>query len=179
LLALVADGGHLPIGLALDWRVLAFTVAVSVGAVALFGLAPALRASRVDLASSMRATAASAAGGGLGPRGQRVPLGQLLIAGQVALSAVLLIGSAMLVRSLRHVQTTDVGMDRDHLVIADVNVISRGYTGSRRARLIHELSDRIAAIPGVAGVTFSENGIFSGTENSTTTEIPGFVARSV
>jgi predicted permease len=179
LLALAAGGGHLPIGLSLDWRVLAFTVAVSVGAVGLFGLAPAVRASRVDLASAMRANATSVAGSALGQRGQRAPLGPVLIAGQVALSAVLLVGATMLVRSLRNVQSTNVGLDRNHLVIADLDITSRGYTVGRRDDVLHALRDRLSAIPGVAAVTFSENGIFSGTENGTSIEVPGFVPRSV
>lgn len=179
LLVLAANGGSLPIDLPLDGRVLAFTIVVSIGAVALFGLAPALRASRVELASAMRATTTSASGSTLGRRGQRAPLGQLLIAGQVALSTVLLVGAAMLVRSLRNVQATDVGLDRNHLVIADLDIVSRGYTGGRRDEVLHAMRDRLASIPGVAAVTSSENGIFSGTENGTSIEVPGFVPRTV
>jgi len=105
-------------------------------------------------------------------------LAKLLIAGQVALSVVLVIGAAMLVRSLRNVQSVDVGLDRDHLVLADVDIGSRGYQGDRLANLVHAMRTRIASIPGVTAVTFSENGIFSGTESSTTLEVPGFTARS-
>jgi predicted permease len=147
-------------------------------AVALFGVVPALRASRVDLASAMRGQSSSVAGSASGLRGDRLPLAKLLIAGQVALSVVLVIGAAMLVRSLRNVQGVDVGMDRDHLVLVDLDVGSRGYQGERLANLIHSMRDRIASVPGVAAVTFSENGIFSGTESSTTLEVPGFTART-
>src|SRR5262249_23122041 len=108
--------------LGLDLPVLGFTLVVSISAVVLFGLAPALRAARVDLASTIRAGATSIARGALGARGQRAPLGKLLIAGQVALSIVLLVGAAMLVRSLHNVTTQEVGLDRDHLLIADVDV---------------------------------------------------------
>ena len=176
ILVAAGDGGTIPLDVGLDTRVLVFTLAVSFGAVALFGLAPALRASRVDLASSMRANAHSVAGGALGHRGQRAPLGTLLIAGQVALSVVLLVGAAMLVHSLRNIQTVDVGMDRDHLIVADVDIKARGYSGERLDNLAPSLRDRVAAIPGVAAVTFSENGIFSGTESSTNLQVPGFVA---
>jgi predicted lysophospholipase L1 biosynthesis ABC-type transport system permease subunit len=93
ILVAAADGNAIPLDVGLDTRVMVFTLAVSFGAVALFGLAPALRASRVDLASSMRANAQSVASGALGHRGQRAPLGTLLIAGQVALSVVLLVGA--------------------------------------------------------------------------------------
>jgi len=177
ILVAAADGGTIPLDVGLDMRVLIFTLAVSFGAVALFGLAPALRASRVELASSMRANAHAIAGAALGHRGQRAPLGALLIAGQVALSVVLLVGAAMLVRSLRNIQTVDVGMDRDHLIVVDVDINARGYSGERLDNLATSLRDRVAAIPGVAAVTFSENGIFSGTESSTNLQVPGFVPR--
>jgi predicted permease len=176
ILVAASDGSAIPLDLGLDVRVLLFTLVVSFAAVALFGLAPALRASRVDLASSMRANALAVAGSGLGHRGQRAPLGKLLIAGQVALSVVLLVGAAMLVRSLRNVQSVDVGMDRDHLMVLDLDINARGYSGERLYNLVHTLRDRIGAIPGVAAVTFSENGIFSGMESSTNLQVPGFVA---
>lgn len=179
LLAMASDSRPLPLNLGLNITVLAFTLAVSMLAVGLFGLAPALRASRVDLASTMRAGAHSVAGSALGNRGQRAPLGKLLIAGQVALSVVLLLGAAMLVRSLRNVQSIDVGLDRDHLVILDVDMVSRGYQGARLANLVHTLRDRLLAVPGVADVAYSENGVFSGTESETTVEVPGFNAASV
>ena len=177
LLGLAIGGSTVPGAGGLSPMILAFTLGVSAVAVAVFGLAPALYATRVDLASTMRSGASAVTSGSLG-RGLRRPLGSLLIAGQVALSMVLLVGAAILVRSLRNLEATEVGFDRDHVMIADVDIQSPGYVGSPLANTVRTVRDRIAAIPGVAAVTFSENGIFSGTESSTTIEIPGFVARS-
>ncbi|HEY2853188.1 MAG TPA: ABC transporter permease [Gemmatimonadaceae bacterium] len=177
LLALASDGRDIPLQTGADIPVLAFTVLVSVGAVGLFGLAPALRASRIDLAQMMRSGAGSIAGGSLGLRRGRTPLGMLLVIGQVALSIVLLVAATMLVRSLRNVQTTNVGIDRDHLVIIDVDAPSRGYTRAKLGPFANHLRDRLAAVPGVAAVTFSENGIFSGTESGASIQIPGFPMR--
>lgn len=177
LIALATDGTSMALDVGMNGAVLAFTLVVSLGAVALFGLVPALRASRVDLASAVRASAASLTGT-LGGRGQRRPLGMLLIVGQVALSVVLLVGAGMLVRSLRNVQGTEVGLDRGHLVIVDVDIQAHGYVGAPLANLAHGIRDRLAALPGVAAVTFSENGIFSGNESTTTIEIPGYVPRT-
>src|SRR5581483_6900983 len=81
LLALAAQRAGI-LDLSIDAHVLGFTVAISILAVALFGLAPALRASRVDLASTMRANAASVTGGTMGG-GRRLTFGKLLIVGQV------------------------------------------------------------------------------------------------
>jgi len=154
LLAMAADGAPLSVNLGMRVSVLGFTLVMSVLAVALFGVVPALRASRVDLASTMRGNASSIAGA-IGARGGRVPLGALLIAGQVALSLVLLVGAAMLVRSLRQLQDVDVGLDRDHLVIVDLDIRARGYEGDRLGGVVHQMRDRLSAVPGVAAVTFS------------------------
>jgi predicted permease len=178
LLVLASDGSAIPLDLSLDARVLAFTLIVSLGSVALFGLVPALRASRVNYALTLRANARTVTGGALGARGQRVPLGSLLIAGQVALSVVLLVGAAMLTRSLRNVQAVDVGFDRDHLVILDVDITARGYARQRLVDLTHTMRDRLAATPGVSAVAYSENGIFSGTEWHTEISVPGFAMRN-
>jgi predicted permease len=175
---LVALAGGGALNLSMDLPVLGFTLGVSVFAVALFGLAPAMRASRVDLASTMRANAHAVAGSALGGRGQRAPLGKILIAGQVALSVVLLMGATMLVRSLRNVQAIDVGLDRDHLVIVDVDINSRGYKTNELYAFVRSVADRLSALPGIVAVTYSENGIFSGTDSGTSVEIPGFVAKT-
>jgi len=172
----LASSGQLDIGM--NVTVLAFTLGVSLAAVALFGLFPALRASRFDLASSIRSGAQSLSGS-LGSRGQRAPLGKLLIASQVTLSVVLLVGATMLARSLRNTQSTDLGVDRDHLVIVDVDILARGYRGPALTQLAREFRDRISAIPGIAAAGFSENGVFSGSDNGTSLNVPGFTARSV
>ena len=179
LLALAASGVPFTVSVTLDTRILLFTLVVTIGSVLLFGLVPALRASRVDVASSIRASAPSLSSAALGGRGQRAPLGTVLIAGQVALSVVLLVGAGMLVRSLQNVESEDVGLDRDHLLIVELDINTPGYQGERLASLVHQLRDRIAALPGVAAVAYSENGIFSGTENGMTIEVPGFEVRQV
>ena len=157
--------------------VLGFTTLLALVALGLFGLAPALRTSRVDLGSVMRAQSRSLASGlGAGPG--KIASGQVLIAAQVALSLVLVLGAALLVRSLNRLQNTDTGLDREHLLVVDVAAQQRGYMGERRDLLLRQISDRLAALSGVSAVSYSENGIFSGTESSTNFYVPGFAARS-
>ena len=177
LVALAADGVAFAVDTSLHATVLAFTAGISAGAVLLFGLVPALRASRLDLASSIRAGSPSLLSAAR--RSRRFPLGTALIASQVALSVVLLVGAGILVRSLRNLELQDVGVDREHLIVLDVDITTPGYSGARLANVAYSLRDRIAAIPGVAAVTFSENGLFSGTENGTNIEVPGFTPRDV
>ena len=177
LVTLAADGGTIPLDLRLDLPVLVFTLALSLGAVALFGLAPALRASRVDLATTMRAQTRAVSGGLGAATGRRLSAAKLLIASQVALSVVLLTGAALLVRSLRSLERLPMGLDREHLLVADLDVATRGYSEARRNELVQEIAARIGRIPGVVGVSYSENGIFSGTESQGTVSIEGFTPR--
>jgi predicted permease len=175
LLSLAADGGTpIPLDAALDLPVVAFTVALAALAVLVFGLAPAVRASRADIQAVMRANAKSVTGGSL--TGPRIPVGKMLISAQVALSLVLLVGAALLVQSLRGIENTHTGLDRDHLVIVDVDGSSRGHAGERVFSFAREMTDVLARVPGVRAVSYSENGIFSGTESASNVGVPNFTA---
>jgi predicted permease len=175
LLSLVATSGPvIPLDLRLDLRILGFTLALSIAAVILFGLAPAVRGSRIQLASALRAST-RAVGGGFAASGHRIPIGRLMVAAQVALSLLLLVGAALLVRSLRTLEHSDTGLDRDHLLIVDVEALKRGYGTERLETVVRDLSARLEQLPGVAAVTWSENGVFSGTESQTTLQVEGFI----
>lgn len=177
LLTLAADGGSaFPLDVTPDLPVLGFTAALSIVAVIIFGLAPALRAANVDLSGAMRAHARSVSGS-LGNRGQRAPLGKVLIVAQVALSLVLLVGAALEVRSLRHLEEADPGLARESLIVLDADTRQRGLMDERLLAFTRQALQRLSQIPGVTGVTYSENGIFSGTESGTSVNTPGFVAR--
>jgi predicted permease len=168
-------GDQTPLTIHLDLRVLAFTLALSLLAVLLFGLLPAVRSVRLDLASGLRTRGAV---GGLSARGERFPVGKMMIAGQIALSLVLLMGAALLVQSLRNLEQTGTGIDRDHLLMLSVDSRSRGYSGDALTELTRTLSVRLAAIPGVRGVTYSENGLFSGTESASNVIVAGWTGRT-
>jgi predicted permease len=173
----LAGGGRDPIPLDthLDGRIFGFTAAVAVLTALLFGLAPALRATRVELATALR-TQGRGVAGATGRPG-RLSLGKALVIVQVALSMLLLVGTGMLVRSTRRLENADVGLARDELLIAEIDAARSGYGGARLAALVRDLSERVRRLPGVTGVTYSENGIFSGTESGTTLQVEGFVAR--
>jgi predicted permease len=141
----------------LDARVLAFTALVALATGLLAGLAPAWQASRADLSAALRSSRHDAGS----TRGR---LRSVLLATQVALTLVLLVGAGLFVRSLRHAQTLDYGLDVDHLLLADVqqrgsNVsISRssfaespeGPVDPQSARYLR-MRERIQANPAVAG----------------------------
>jgi len=178
LLRLAADGpGAIPLDVRMDWRVLGFTMVVTGVTAVLFGLAPALRATRVDLGTSLRAGGRGTTGGLLGGPG-RIGAGKLLVVLQVALSLVLLVGTGMLIRSTRALTNVDPGLARDRLLIVTVDAAPTGLEGDRLSNLTRTLLERIRGIPGVAAATFSENGIFSGTESATTLQVVGFSPRT-
>ncbi|HET7565939.1 MAG TPA: ABC transporter permease [Gemmatimonadaceae bacterium] len=159
-----------------DGRILAFTALLSLVTAVLFGLMPALRATRVQLAASLRTQGRGVTGAAGGPG--KLALGKLLVVGQVALSMLLLVGTGMLVRSTQRLEHADLGLARDHLTIAEIDAGRSGYKGARLVALMRDLTARVQRIPGVAGVSLSENGIFSGTESGTTLQVEGFQARA-
>jgi predicted permease len=155
--------------------VLAFALGVSILAALAFGLAPALRASRVDIASSLRANGRSMVGAG---RIGRVPVGALLVPAQVMLCLVLLTGAALLSRSLSNLASVNPGLDRDHLVLAQLDVSRRGMTGEQFIAFAHDISERISALPGVRAVTYSQNGLFLGHDGGAVIAVPGYVGKT-
>jgi predicted permease len=162
---LASRGGPNPVPFDVDVHphvaVLAFTAAVSVLTVLLVGLVPAIRSARLELSPTLKENARSLDGGGW-------PWGKLLVIGQLALAIPLLIGAGLFVRSLAHLQALDVGYSRDNLVLLKADLAGSGYaTRAQQLSRVGALVERVRAVPGVLAVTFSENGLFSGTDSST------------
>ncbi len=176
ILRLAARGPRpVPVDVRLDWPVVAFTLGLSITTTLLIGLVPALRATRSDVASALRTQGRDS--GAERTRRGRIPLGKGLVIAQMALSMLLLVGTGMLVRSTERLAHANVGIARDQLILADVAAQQSGYTDARMNALVRDLMARAAAIPGIAAVSVSENGIFSGTESATDVQVEGFTAR--
>ena len=131
----------------IDGWVLAFTLAISVAASLLFGLAPALQISRVDLNETLKQGGTRAVSGGHG-RTRAV-----LVVVEVALSVVLLTGAGLLIRSFVTLQNVDLGFHTDHIIVMQSTVPASDLESSRRATTLYKtlLAD-LAAIPGVSAV---------------------------
>ncbi len=158
LVKLVAGGGFdTALEVHRDVRILLFTGAVTLLTGILFGLVPALRATRMELHQTLAANARGAIGG----RGA-VRTGRVLVVAQVALSLLLLIGAALFVRSLHNLAVQPLGYNRDHLLMARVDPVAGGYRGGSVVALHARLRESLMAIPGVRGVTLSNAGLYSG-----------------
>jgi predicted permease len=154
-----------------DWRVVAFTLGVSLLTGLLFGLMPAFRGTHVRLAETMKSQTRSV----IGSAGQgRVPLGKLLIAGQMAFSLLLLIVAALFARSLQQLTRVDVGFDRDRLLMVSLDPRAAGYTPAELPALYRRVIDRVSAVPGVTSVSVSGNGVFGGSRSVSSVEIEGY-----
>jgi putative ABC transport system permease protein len=154
--------------LAPDWRVLGFTAAVAILTCLLFGLTPALRATRTAPASAMKAS-----GRGLTADRQRFGLGRALVISQIALSLVLLVGALLFVRSLRNLLTLDAGFREDGLLITSIDISRLSSSPPRRAVLYKELLDKLRSTPGVKEVASAGIVQISGNGWNDTIEILG------
>jgi predicted permease len=147
--------------LTIDWRVALFTAGLAALTCVLFGLAPALRATRVNADSVMR-------GGGRGQTATREAMGlrRSLVVAQIALSIVLLFGSLLFVRSLHNAASVNTGFDARNIVIANVNFRRLDVVPDRRASYRRELVDRVRALPGVQSAALLRTVPVSGDTNS-------------
>jgi predicted permease len=157
LVALVGSG-PVPVSLklTLDMRVLGFTAGASLLAGVLFGLAPAWRATRVDLAPALKYSARDASAG------SRIGLGKPLVVVQVALSLLLLIGAGLFIRSLVKLRSLDAGFNRENVLLFSTDPLMIGYREGRRiADLYQRMLAGIKAIPGVRSASLSQQALLS------------------
>jgi len=131
-------------------RVLAFAAAISVLTALLFGVLPALRTTRVSVASAVRG---EAAGAGEGPGRHR--LGKGIVAAQVALSLVLLVAAGLFLGTYRNLVTTDSGFDRTNLLLAHLDLEHSQVAPEEREGLVRRIAERAGAVPGVISSSHS------------------------
>ena len=108
----------------LDWRVLAFVIAVTTVTGIVFGIAPALRATRTDVSSALKENSRSVAG-------SRSVLGRSLVVAQVAISLVLLIGAGLFLRTLQNLRQVDVGFNPRNVLLFRVNPALNRYDSEK------------------------------------------------
>ncbi len=150
-----------------DYQVFAFTLLVSVLTGLVFGLAPALAASKPDLNSALKEGARNATAGGHRLR-------QTLVVAEVALALVVMVGAGLLVGSFTRLLAVKPGFDPQHLLTMWIGLTNDRYSKQRdAARLVRELNARLEAVPGVQRVGICDDLPIAGTDSSTRLNVEG------
>jgi putative ABC transport system permease protein len=138
------EGSPLFMDLHADWRVFGFTAALAVFTCVLFGLTPALRATRIATAAVLKTASRGTTAGR-----ERFGLRRMLVVSQVAFSLVLLVGSLLFVRTLRNLLTLDPGFRQDNTIVAAIDLSHNNIAAAQRQEFKRNLLQRIRAVPGV------------------------------
>jgi predicted permease len=141
------------LGAKLDGRVISYTLIISMGAAILFGVLPALRASKTDFMTLLRVDGQMTSAGG-----QRSYLAQCLVVAEVVFSFVLLIGAGLMLRSFINLQNVDVGFDRSNILTAQILLPASRYSSPERpTQFFEQLLQRINALPGVESASMASD----------------------
>lgn len=151
----------------LDWRVLAFTMGLSLLTGIVFGFAPAWQATRLDLTPVLKDSGRGSSAA------TRSRLSRALVIAQVALSLLLLTGAGLFVRTLRNLQNVNTGFEARNLLLFRVDPRLSGYQGEQLPALYQRLFARLEAVPGVQAVSFSRHPLLAGSSGSRGTFFAG------
>ena len=134
-----------------DWRILAFTLAISVATGILFGLVPAFKASRSDLTSTLKESGSRA---GTGFRQNKTR--SLLVVTEMALAMILLVGAALLIRTFWQLRTVNAGFETRNILTMDMSLTGTQFAKTAAvAQIVQEGRQRVEALPGVEAVAAS------------------------
>ncbi len=174
LLALVpTEGNPLLIRAEPDLRILSFTLGLTFLTGLIFGLVPAMRASRPDLWTTLKDAVGSIAGSG-----GSLFLRKGLVTAQVALSFLLLFGAGLFVRSLQNLKSVDTGFrDLDNLITFQVSPALSGYDAARTVHFYDELLSNIRSVPGVKSAALASVALLSGDEWDSQTAVEGYQSK--
>ena len=152
-----------------DFRVLGFIAVASVLTGILFGLAPAIRATRVGLTPALKGSTAVASSGL-----PRLTLGRMLVVSQVGFSLVLLAGAGLMVRTLEKLPRVDMGFVPENLVLFSLDSVNR-YQPDQVRDLYQRIFERLRTLPGTRSVSYSQFSLMSGNVEMSAPEVEGYV----
>jgi predicted permease len=171
LLRLVSDTA-IALPAAIDVRLLAFVFVLTIVSGLFLGLLPAMRITKVEAVTGLREQGRGIAGSIAWLR-----IGKAVVIGQLALSLPLLVGAGLLVRTLDNLQRVDLGYPKDNLLTLRVDARAAEYDPIRQALAFETLLERIRAIPGVRSATYSNNGLFGGSDNGDQINVEGYTSK--
>lgn len=138
-----------------DWRVLGFAFGILLVTLLAFGLMPALRASRMEAAGSLKERSGTGSA-------SSVSLRRIFVSAQVAMSLLLLVGAGLFVRTLRNLQSQGPGFPTDHLLEFNLNPSLNGYSNQQTEAFYERLNVELRTMPGVTSVGLSSMPILKG-----------------
>jgi predicted permease len=153
---------------AADFRTIGFVVVLTLAVGLLLGLLPALRITKTPVAQGLRE------GRGIAGSATWLRIGKMVVVGQLALSVPLLVGAGLLVRTLVNLQQIDLGYEKDGLATVRLDAQAAGYKPARQAAAFSDLLARIRELPSVRAATYSNNGLFQGTDNGDRITVEGY-----
>jgi predicted permease len=156
-----------------DLRVLAFTFSVALITGILFGLAPALRGTRVDLNRVLKDEFRS----GSGFRLSRLTPAKLLVSTQVVVSLTLLMVAGLFVGSLRNLEQQDLGFVPEQVLTCRLDIAAAGYKTAQLPELYSRLIDRVLALPGVRSAALADSGMLGGSNSTSNISIEGYTQK--
>ena len=156
-----------PISTSPDWRILAFTAAITMATGVLFGVAPALQSTRPNVAPTLKDQATNVLGG----QGR---LRKVLVASQIAVSLLLLIGATLFLRTLDNLLAVDIGFETSRLLSFSIDPSLNGYDPPKLKQFTKTLLERLNAAPGVEGAGLAGIRLLEGNQWSTSMSVEGY-----
>ncbi len=153
----------------LNWTVLGFTLALALATGLVFGLAPAVQATNVDLTPALKE---SRAGTGRGP-GRRINLSQALVALQIAFSLLLVVAAGLFGRTLSNLQSVELGFNKENVLLFNLDARQAGYRDAALDQFYADLLNGFRHLPGVRSAGLSQFPLVTGFWNTVGLRIPG------
>jgi predicted permease len=157
----------------LDWRVLSFTLSAAVATGILFGFAPAIQATQLDVAPALKETRAGSSRTRKHRFGLPFTLSHVLVVSQIAISLLLVAAAGLFVRTLGNLESVNLGFNRENVLLFDLNAAQAGYKESAVKNLYAELRQRFRSIPGVRGATMATVSLVNNSTDGTGISLPG------
>lgn len=164
-----ASVGALGLSPELDLRMLGFNLALALLTGLLFGLAPAFRATRLNLEATLREQGSSVSGSL-----SQVRFRKGLVVSQIVLTTVLLVGAGLFARSLSNLKQLDLGVRAEQLVTFTIAPEQNGYTPVRSIALFDQLRESLAGLPGVTSVSAAEIPVFTDSNSGSNITVEGY-----
>jgi predicted permease len=146
-----------------------FTGALAIGTGILFGLFPALHASRTDLVTTLKSSSGQPSGARAAARFRST-----LVTAQIALSMALLVAAGLFIRSLVNVSKVDLGLDTSHVIVFGISPVLNGYAPDESQALFQRAETELAAVPGVTGVSTALVPVLGGSSWGNDVAVEGF-----